>query len=155
MLDEWFTRTSTRRGLLAGSGHQRIGESVLLERFSSLRIDCKFSGGVQRPIGSLIPAETRSYCSFRPSMCDMTNVQSRIRGSDMLVESYVPLDEILQCTDLVRTQKSLVEGRITENRIRASFFRTDNTCESELFGPLGESSSGCWRFLVSANPPLR
>ncbi len=58
--------------------------------------------------------------------------------ADMLAESYVPPDEIRSLRDLVRTRKSLVEERTAEkNRVRAVLTRTDNTYESELFGPNG------------------
>jgi transposase len=58
--------------------------------------------------------------------------------ADMLAESYVPPDEIRTLRDLVRTRKSLVEERTAEkNRVRAVLARTDNTYESELFGPNG------------------
>ena len=56
----------------------------------------------------------------------------------MLAESYVPEDEIRELRDLVRTRKSLVEERTAEkNRVRAVFKRTNNTYDSELFGPTG------------------
>jgi transposase len=58
--------------------------------------------------------------------------------ADMLAESYVPPDEIRTLRDLVRTRKSLVEERTAEkNRVQAVLARTDNTYESELFGPNG------------------
>jgi transposase len=58
--------------------------------------------------------------------------------ADMLAESYVPPDEIRTLRDLVRTLKSLVEERTAEkNRVRAVLTRTDNTKDSELFGPTG------------------
>jgi transposase len=58
--------------------------------------------------------------------------------ADMLAESYVPPDEIRTLRDLVRTRKSLVEARTAEkNRVRAVLTRTDNTYNSELFGPTG------------------
>ncbi|RLM83471.1 IS110 family transposase, partial [Halobellus sp. Atlit-38R] len=58
--------------------------------------------------------------------------------ADMLAESYVPPDEIRVLRDLVRTRKSLVEERTAEkNRVRAVLTRTDNTYDSELFGPTG------------------
>ncbi|MGM0389911.1 MAG: IS110 family transposase [Natrinema limicola] len=58
--------------------------------------------------------------------------------ADMLAESYVPPDEIRTLRDLVRTRKSLVESRTAEkNRVRAVLTRTDNTYDSELFGPTG------------------
>jgi transposase len=58
--------------------------------------------------------------------------------ADMLAESYVPPDEIRTLRDLVRTRKSLVEERTAEkNRVRAVLTRTDNTYDSELFGPTG------------------
>ena len=58
--------------------------------------------------------------------------------ADMLAESYVPPDEIRVLRDLVRTRKSLVESRTAEkNRVRAVLTRTDNTYDSELFGPTG------------------
>ena len=58
--------------------------------------------------------------------------------ADMLAESYVPSDEIRTLRDLVRTRKSLVEERTAEkNRVRAILTRTDNTYDSELFGPTG------------------
>ena len=58
--------------------------------------------------------------------------------ADMLAESYVPPDEIRTLRDLVRTRKSLVEERTAEkNRVRAVLSRTDNTYDSELFGPTG------------------
>ena len=56
----------------------------------------------------------------------------------MLAESYVPEDEIRELRDLVRTRKSLVEERTAEkNRVRAVLKRTNNTYDSELFGPNG------------------
>ena len=56
----------------------------------------------------------------------------------MLAESYVPEDEIRELRDLVRTRKSLVEERTAEkNRVRAVLKRTNNTYDSELFGPTG------------------
>jgi Transposase and inactivated derivatives len=56
----------------------------------------------------------------------------------MVAESYVPKDEIRELRDLVRTRKSLVEERTAEkNRIRAVLKRTNNTYDSELFGPTG------------------
>jgi len=56
----------------------------------------------------------------------------------MLAESYIPSDEILQCADLVRIRKSLVEERTAEkNCVRAVLKRTDNAYDSELFGPTG------------------
>ena len=58
--------------------------------------------------------------------------------ADMLAESYVPSDEIRELRDLVRTRKALIEERTAEkNRVRAVLARTDNTYESELFGPNG------------------
>jgi transposase len=58
--------------------------------------------------------------------------------ADMLAESYVPPDEIRELRDLVRTRKSLVEERTAEkNRVRAVLTRTNNTYDSELFGPTG------------------
>jgi transposase len=58
--------------------------------------------------------------------------------ADMLAESYVPPDEIRVLRDLVRTRKSLVEARTAEkNRVRAVLARTNNTYDSELFGPTG------------------
>jgi len=58
--------------------------------------------------------------------------------ADMLAESYVPPDEIRKLRDLVRTRKSLVEERTAEkNRVRAVLTRTNNTYDSELFGPTG------------------
>lgn len=58
--------------------------------------------------------------------------------ADMLAESYVPPDEIRTLRDLVRTRKSLVEARTAEkNRVRAVLTRTNNTYDSELFGPTG------------------
>ena len=58
--------------------------------------------------------------------------------ANMLAESYVPSDEIAILRDLVRTRKSLVEERTAEkNRIKAVLKRTDNTYDSELFGPTG------------------
>jgi len=58
--------------------------------------------------------------------------------ADMLAESYVPPDEIRVLRDLVRTRKSLVEARTAEkNRVRAVLTRTNNTYDSELFGPTG------------------
>jgi transposase len=58
--------------------------------------------------------------------------------ADMLAESYVPPDEIRELRDLVRTRKSLVESRTAEkNRVRAVLTRTNNTYDSELFGPTG------------------
>ena len=58
--------------------------------------------------------------------------------ADMLAESYVPSDEIRELRDLVRTRKALVEERTAEkNRVQAVLARTDNTYESELFGPNG------------------
>lgn len=62
---------------------------------------------------------------------------------DMLAESYVPPDEIRTLRDLVRTRKSLVEERTAEkNRVRAVLRRTDNTYDSELFGPTGREFLG-------------
>jgi len=56
----------------------------------------------------------------------------------MLAESYVPEDEIRELRDLVRTRKSLIEERTAEkNRVRAVLKRTNNTYDSELFGPTG------------------
>ena len=58
--------------------------------------------------------------------------------ANMLAESYVPPDEIRELRDLVRTRKSLVEERTAEkNRVRAVLTRTNNTYDSELFGPTG------------------
>jgi len=58
--------------------------------------------------------------------------------ADMLAESYVPEDEIRELRDLVRTRKSLVEERTAEkNRVRAVLKRTNNSYNSELFGPTG------------------
>ncbi len=58
--------------------------------------------------------------------------------ADMLAESYVPSDEIRELRDLVRTRKALIEERTAEkNRVRVMLARTDNTYESELFGPNG------------------
>ena len=58
--------------------------------------------------------------------------------ADLLAESYVPPDEIRELRDLVRTRKSLVEERTAEkNRVRAVLTRTNNTYDSELFGPTG------------------
>jgi len=55
-----------------------------------------------------------------------------------VAESYVPEDEIRELRDLVRARKSLVEERTAEkNRIRAVLKRTNNTYDSELFGPRG------------------
>lgn len=60
--------------------------------------------------------------------------------SGMLAESYVPADDIQELRDLVRTRKSLVEERTAEkNRVHAVLKRTDNTYESELFGPNGRA----------------
>jgi transposase len=56
----------------------------------------------------------------------------------MIAESYVPEDEIQQLRDLVRARKSLVEERTAEkNRVRAVLKRTNNSYDSELFGPTG------------------
>lgn len=58
--------------------------------------------------------------------------------SGMLAESYVPEDEIRELRDLVRTRKALIEERTAEkNRVRAVLKRTNNTYDSELFGPTG------------------
>lgn len=58
--------------------------------------------------------------------------------SGMLAESYVPPADTREFRDLVRTRKSLVEERTAEkNRVRAVLMRTENTYESELFGPNG------------------
>jgi transposase len=55
-----------------------------------------------------------------------------------IAESYVPKDEIRELRDLVRARKSLVEERTAEkNRIRAVLKRTNNSYDSELFGPTG------------------
>ncbi|MEF8881790.1 MAG: IS110 family transposase, partial [Halapricum sp.] len=55
-----------------------------------------------------------------------------------IAESYVPEDEIRELRDLVRARKSLVEERTAEkNRVRAVLKRTNNTYDSELFGPNG------------------
>jgi transposase len=55
-----------------------------------------------------------------------------------VAESYVPEDEIRELRDLVRARKSLVEERTAEkNRIRAVLKSTNNTYDSELFGPTG------------------
>jgi len=55
-----------------------------------------------------------------------------------LAESYVPEDEIRDLRDLVRARKSLVEEQTAEkNRVRAVLKRTNNTYDSELFGPNG------------------
>jgi transposase len=63
---------------------------------------------------------------------------AQILRADMLAESYVPPDEIRVLRDLVRTRKSLVESRTAEkNRVRAVLTCTDNTYDSELFGPTG------------------
>ena len=57
----------------------------------------------------------------------------------MLAESYVPPDGIRVLRDLVRTRKSLVEERTADkNRVRAVLTRTNNTYDSELFGPTGQ-----------------
>lgn len=59
--------------------------------------------------------------------------------TDMLAESYVPGEGIQRLRDLVRTRKALVEERTAEkNRVRAVLARTNNTYESELFGPNGQ-----------------
>ena len=56
----------------------------------------------------------------------------------MVAESYVPEDEIRELRDLVRTRKSLVDEQTAEkNRVRAVLKRTNNTYDSELFGPTG------------------
>jgi transposase len=55
-----------------------------------------------------------------------------------IAESYVPEDEIRELRDLVRARKSLIDERTAEkNRVRAVLKRTDNTYDSELFGPTG------------------
>lgn len=54
----------------------------------------------------------------------------------------MPSDEIRELRDLVRTRKTLVEERKAEkNRVQAVLARTDNTYESELFGPNGREFS--------------
>jgi transposase len=55
----------------------------------------------------------------------------------MLAESYVPLDEIRELRDLVRTRKSLVEEPTAKNRIRAVLKHTHYLYDSELSGPTG------------------
>lgn len=58
-------------------------------------------------------------------------------------ESYVPEDEIRELRDLVRARKSLIDERTAEkNRIRAVLKRTNNTYDSELFGPTGREFLG-------------
>jgi len=81
--------------------------------------------------------------------------------ADMLAESYVPPDEIRVLRDLVRTRKSLVEARTAEkNRVRAVLTRTNNTYDSELFGPTGReflaelSLSDTDRTIVEAHPSI-
>ena len=55
-----------------------------------------------------------------------------------IAESYVPEDEIRELRDLVRARKSLIDERTAEkNRVRAVLKRTNNTYDSELFGPTG------------------
>lgn len=55
-----------------------------------------------------------------------------------IAESYVPEDEIRELRDLVRARRSLVKERTAEkNRVRAVLKRTNNTYDSELFGPTG------------------
>jgi transposase len=75
-----------------------------------------------------------------------------------IAESYVPEDEIRELRDLVRARKSLVEERTAEkNRVRAVLKRTNNTYNSELFGPTGReflaelSVSGPDRTIIEAH----
>lgn len=57
----------------------------------------------------------------------------------MLVESYVPTDEIRELRVFVRTRKGLVDERTAKkNGVRAVFKRTGNTYDSELFGANGQ-----------------
>ena len=75
--------------------------------------------------------------AVKPDRVDAKRLALMLRA-DLLAESYVPPDEIRELRDLVRTRKSLVEERTAEkNRVRAVLTRTNNTYDSELFGPTG------------------
>jgi len=85
------------------------------------------------------PAKTRiiADATVKTDRVDAKRLAHMLRA-DMLAESYVPPDEIRELRDLVRTRKSLIEERTSEkNRVRAVLTRTNNTYDSELFGPTG------------------
>ncbi|MFA9427244.1 IS110 family transposase [Natronorubrum sp. A-ect3] len=107
------------------------------------------ASGTYRPIYEMLvehldvtlvnPAKTRiiADATVKTDRVDAKRLALMLRA-DMLAESYVPPDEIRELRDLVRTRKSLVEERTAEkNRVRAVLTRTNNTYDSELFGPTG------------------
>jgi len=107
------------------------------------------ASGTYRPIYEMLdehldvtlvnPAKTRiiADATVKTDRVDAKRLAHMLRA-DMLAESYVPPDEIRELRDLVRTRKSLIEERTAEkNRVRAVLTRTNNTYDSELFGPTG------------------
>jgi transposase len=85
------------------------------------------------------PGQNRviAEASVKTDRIDAKRLAHMLRA-DMLVESYVPGEDIRMLRDLVRTRKALVEERTAEkNRVRAVLKRTDNAYDSALFGPTG------------------
>lgn len=123
-LEELAEQYAGSEAAIEASGHYRPLFETLDEHLEVTLVD---------PSKNRIIAEA----TVKTDRVDAKRLALMLRA-DMLAESYVPPDKIRSLRDLVRTRKALVEERTAEkNRVRAVLARTDNTYDSELFGPSG------------------
>ncbi|AZH24754.1 IS110 family RNA-guided transposase [Haloplanus aerogenes] len=123
-LDELAEQYTGAEAAIEASGHYRPIYEMLDEHLDVTLVN---------PSKNRIIADA----AVKTDRVDAKRLAQMLRAG-MLAESYVPPDEIRVLRDLVRTRKSLVEARTAEkNRVRAVLTRTDNTYDSELFGPTG------------------
>jgi transposase len=123
-LEELAKQYTGAEAAVEASGHYRPIYQVLSEHLDVILVN---------------PSKNRIIvdAAVKTDRVDAKRLALMLRA-DMLAESYVPPDEIRELRDLVRTRKSLVEERTAEkNRVRAVLTRTNNTYDSELFGPTG------------------
>ena len=123
-LDELAEQYAGSEAVIEASGHYRPVYEILNEHLDVT---------LANPAKNLVIADA----TVKPDRINVNRLTHMLR-EDMLVESYVPSDEIRELRDLVRTRKALVEERTAKkNRVRAVLKRTDNAYDSELFGPTG------------------
>jgi len=123
-LDDLAEEYAGSEAVIEASGHYRSAYEMLDEH-----LDVTLAN----------PSENRliADATAKTDRLDAKRLAHLLR-TGMLAESYVPEDEIRELRDLVRARKSLVEERTAEkNRVRAVLKRTNNTYDSELFGPTG------------------